>query len=379
VPVKGFLSPLGSLTDAQLAAWRRLAAGAAEPNPFFEPEFVLACAEGLGPRRVSLAVVADGEDWVACLPIQATGRWGRLPARWRVTWRHTYCFLGTPLVDADRLRPGIEALVELLRAPGADICALEWIGADGPIFAALQSSLVARGIRSLEYERFERAALRRRVEPTYLQESLRPKRRKELTRIGRRLEKEIGPVEIEDLGGAPEAYEEFLTLEASGWKGGGGTALASKPEHAELFRRVCTAFAQSGRLQLLALRAGGRTGAMQCNLRSGDTFFSFKVAHDEELARHSPGVLLELRSIEGFHTATDAAMTDSCADPDNQLINRLWPDRISLATLVVPGCGPAHGAAMLGVRALSRLGSLRRGVKAARAAGGRPLSVSVGA
>ena len=51
--------PLADLGGAELDRWRRLAAAAIEPNPFFEPEYVLAQARALDAvGDVALAVVA---------------------------------------------------------------------------------------------------------------------------------------------------------------------------------------------------------------------------------------------------------------------------------------------------------------------------------
>jgi len=42
---------------------------------------------------------------------------------------------------------------------------------------------------------------------------------------------------------------------------------------------------------------------------------------------------------------------DSCADPGNELINRLWPDRVRLVTTAVPLGPPALRPALRAVLA----------------------------
>ena len=79
-------------------------------------------------------------------------------------------------------------------------------------------------------------------------------------------------------------------------------------------------------LRKLELRVGERAVAMKCNLIAGPAIFCFKIGHDASLARYSPGIQLELENVELFHRS-DAAWMDSCAQPDNAMINRLWPDR----------------------------------------------------
>jgi len=102
---------------------------------------------------------------------------------------------------------------------------------------------------------------------------------------------------------------------------------------------MCAAWHARGRLQILTLGTADRAAAMQCNLTAGDTLFCFKVAYDDELARFSPGVQLELAAVDVFHAAGALALVDSCAEPDNELINGLWPDRRTLTTLVFPAAG----------------------------------------
>jgi CelD/BcsL family acetyltransferase involved in cellulose biosynthesis len=354
------------LTPSDGAAWRRLADRAAEPNPFFEADYVLPAVRHLSSGPISLAVVADGDEWIACLPVERRRRWRWYPGRWVVTWRHVYCFLGTPLVDTSRVEPALEHLMEAVSASGRGTwTALEWLDGGGHLRDALDGALAARRSRALGLEAFERAALRRRAEASYLQETLKPARRKELRRLGRRLEEELGePVVLEDRAGDPDACEEFMRLEASGWKGRGGTALAADPAHAAFFREVCAAFAARGRLQLLRLGTPDRAVAMQCNLIAGGTLFCFKVAYDETLARWSPGVQLEARAVDVFHGRTDVALADSCADPDNELINRMWPDRRAITTLVVPPRGPLRH---LSLRAVGATSAARAQVHAVRA------------
>ena len=92
---------LDELEPRDIEKWRALAAEAAEPNPFFEPEYVLPAAEWIGGRRLALSVVRTAEGWSACLPIHRPRRWHRMPLRGVATWQHRYCFLGTPLVCPD--------------------------------------------------------------------------------------------------------------------------------------------------------------------------------------------------------------------------------------------------------------------------------------
>jgi CelD/BcsL family acetyltransferase involved in cellulose biosynthesis len=278
--------------------------------------------------------------------------WRRVPLPSLTTWRHSYCLLGTPLLAAGDLGAAAEALIaSAKRDRAATFLALEWMGADGPVAEAFAAALEGRHAHVAE--RFERATLRRRPEPDYLEGRVSAKKAKELRRLRRALERELGAeIDVRDRAGDGAAVEAFLRLEASGWKGRAGTAMAVIPGHDRFFREVCASFAEAGRLELLSLEAGGRELAMQCNLLAGGALFCFKVAYDDELARYSLGVQLELAAIDVFHARGDLAWMDSCADADNELINGLWPDRRALETLAVPAGARLRRAARPAIAAV---------------------------
>ncbi len=331
---------LDELSEADVERWRALAAIAVEPNPFFEPEFVLAAAEHLGERGLSLLVVEDDSTWRACLPVQRT-RIARLLAGLRV-WSHLYCFLGTPLMSPHDTGASARALLELALAV-EDRLVLEDLGDDGPVAGAVRRAMHELGLVTVSETAHQRALLERRPNDDYL-DGLRGHRRRELNRLGRRLEAELGAaLSICDRSRDAAALDRFIELERSGWKGHAQTAVGSSPGHARFFRDVCESFAAAGRLELLALSAGDRTVAMKCNLYSGEGGFCFKIAYDEQLARYSPGVQLERENVHVFHDHRGERWQDSCADPENTMINSLWPDRRPIRTSVLArrGAGAA--------------------------------------
>jgi hypothetical protein len=328
------LLELGGLDDLQVAHWRALARHAAEPNPFFEPDFVLPAAAGLR-ERVSLLVARDEDGWCGALPVQTPIRargWGYAPVHGLVGWTHRYCFLGTPLLRAGTETAAANALVAAGHTTG--FLGLDLLRPDGPAARALRAAAAV-----MAFPAVERAALRRTPEGWTL--GLSRKRARDLQRRRRRLAEAAGAeLRTVDLAGEPDGVERFLALEASGWKGAQGTAMASNPAHADLFRQVCRGFARRGALQLLSLEAGGRSYAMLCSLAAGDTVFQFKIAFDEAHAPAGPGIQIEGDHVDGLDAAVPGArLVDTCADPSNEMANNLFPDRVSLERLALPGRG----------------------------------------
>jgi CelD/BcsL family acetyltransferase involved in cellulose biosynthesis len=345
--------------SGEVPAWGDLAKRAAQPNPFFEPDFVQAAVRHLERRRISLLVAKEGDDWIGCVPVRPA-RLGGVQS-----WRHPYCFLGTPLVDRDRAEAAMRVLLEHVcrgRRPG--MLVLDRVG-DGSVLDASHVAAAELDVDVVFETVHERAALLRRDEPTYL-EGMRPHHRRELQRMTRRLEEELGAqLQIDDRAGRPGSIEEFLQIEASGWKGEAGTALGSAG-HASFFREVCDSFAADDRLQLLALAAGDRTVAVKCNLAAGDELFCFKIGHDSELRRYSPGVQLERANVEVFHEQREERLMDSCADPANDMINRLWPDRRSVTSLVLTRRGARSVVSRHGFRAVHAIRTRERRNQSAR-------------
>lgn len=322
------------LTEAEVSRWRELAGRAAEPNPFFLPEYVFAAAHA-GVAQGVLLIVADGERWIGCLPLQRSLRWRSFTLPCLTPWLPDYAFLSTPLIAEDALTTATQVLAEALRACPVAFVVLNQLDPDDAVGRALSERLPG----ALVHREVARAALRRGSGPDG-DAWLTSGRAKRLRKLRRRLERHLhGEVVVRDLADDPSAPERFLELELRGWKGHERTALASRPGHADFFRRMCVSMAAGGRLQLLSLECGDRVAAMQCNLLDGHTAFAFKVAYDPALARHSPGVVLELEAIRVFNELSAIEFVDSCAEPDNELINRLWPDRRRIQTLLVPAAG----------------------------------------
>jgi CelD/BcsL family acetyltransferase involved in cellulose biosynthesis len=356
---------LRSPSNADLARWRELAARAVEPNPFFEPEYVLPLARGLGQQaEVRLLVARDGNGWQACLPTHATSDWHRIPMRSLATWRGhpLYGLLGTPLVSADHAEESLAALLGAMRRaqPRTRFAGLEWVADDGAMGEPLAGALGSLSPAPLPFRRFERAALRRRPEPTYLEQTLSTKHRRELRRQRRKLSEALdAEPQMVDRAGEDAAYERFIALEGAGAKGDRGVVIAADPGHVSFFKEMCREFAERGRLQLLELHGAGEVVAVKCNLVAGDTIFCVKIAYDEKWSQYSPGIMLESDMIEYFHDESDADFMDSCADPNNVMINRLWPDRRPIATYAIPA-GTLSGLATRSALAIGRIARARK-------------------
>lgn len=346
------------LGEDQIAAWQKLADTAIEPNPFYEPSFVLPAIEAreASARRLRLLVVRDEGDerWLACLPV-VKRRYGRLLPVWEA-WNGPYVFLTTPLLAGQSPGRLVAALIEgLPRRITGKALTLACHPDEGLAEIALHSGLLEIGWTPAARSRFDRAYLTRRDDEGDYTAAISSHHRREANRRARRLADEVGTEPVfEARGGDPAAVEAFLKLEASGWKGEAGTSMAADPADAAFFRGMCAAFDQLGRIDILILRAGETDLAAECILTTTEGCFTFKIAHEDRFARFSPGIAMVLSQIGWFHRR-GLFWADSCADPDNRMINRLWPDRRRLQAIVLiePGRRGAPARALL--RLIGRL------------------------
>ncbi len=350
---------LDEVDAAARERWRELAARATEPNPFFEPEFVLPAAATI-PDAPGLLVAIDGAgDWAGAAPLWRGRGWHHVPLRGAATWDHLYSFFGAPLVRAGDEREALRCWLEPAAGVVRTFLGLDLLDAGGPVLAALEEAAAETGATTVVYAEHERAALFR--DEDGLSMRLSSKRRRENARLGRRLGEALGDgVAVVDRSEDPRAVEDFMELEAAGWKGGGGTALASSAAHAEFFRRMCEEFRQAGRLQFLSLEGSGRLTAMKCDLIAGSAVYCFKTSFDESLAEFSPGVQLERALADHEKDNERVHLIDTCAEAGNEMANRVWPDRRRMVSLAVSGPGLGGTLSRLMIRATAQTRTMIR-------------------
>ena len=340
--------PLGEL--ASLAAdWRALAARALEPNVFYEPSFALAAAPVFGHD------VGAGLVWSRTTPQRLVGvfparierrRYGAgLPVM--VGWTHPYAPLGVPLVDREFADAAIAAWLEHLgtQATMPRLLLLPYMTAGGPFAAAFEAALTRRGGASVAFASHERALLEPGDDRAgYLDHALGRRKRKELGRQIRRLG-DAGVVTSNiaaDPATLTSALDDFLRLEADGWKGRAGTAAHGHAELRTFLQTAVPQLATEGKARIARLFLDERAIAAIIVLQSGDTAWTWKIAYDESVARASPGMQLLLRVTTSLLDDPGVVRADSCASANHPMINHVWRERLALSDrLVRVGSGGA--------------------------------------
>jgi CelD/BcsL family acetyltransferase involved in cellulose biosynthesis len=349
--------PLADLAG-MAAEWRALTDRAAEPNVFYEPDFALPAAAALAPDAGAV-LVRGGEPHrlIGLFPCRIeTRRYGVwLPLL--AGWTHPYGPLGTPLVDRDAVALAVTGFLDHVadEARLPKLLLLPYQAEDGPVAAAFADAVAQRGGRTAAFDRHRRALLAPGGERAgYLDAALGGKKRKELRRQRRRLD-EAGGVAFA-LARAPAevrtALGDFFTLETQGWKGRVGTAAAQDGAVRRFMEAAVTGLAAHGQVRVARLMRGGHAIAEGVLLTSGRGAWFWKVAHDESVARASPGVQLTLDLTDTVLNDAAIDWCDSCATSGHAMIDSIWRERRVLADHLI-ALGPGRDFAL--ARAMERL------------------------
>lgn len=261
-----------------------------ERAPFARHAWFSAWWDAFGDEgELSICAVWRGRRLVAVLPLWRQG--GALRAMANV---HTPVFQ-VPACDHWARRAALAAALEA--APGA--LEIEALAANDSALQALARDSRGAGLLSL-------------VEPVHTSpiidlrgdfaayRDLHPSRCRKLAKLGRKMlrdyDSEVALVEIPD--DLDAELDRAFELEAAGWKGTAGTAMASAENTARFYRSVARAYQRSGELRLSTITLDGGLAAFDICLLNSRRLWTLKGSYGEKHSRLSPGNVLLLWEIE---------------------------------------------------------------------------------
>lgn len=347
-------SPLAAATLHEPAAvadaWQTLCDETAAP-PFQRPGWYLRWADAFAPGRLRVAVGQEDGRVVAALPLLVGGAITRAPVN-----GHTPEY-GAVAVDAASRR---RLLAEVAGHTGRGLL-LDLLALDEQEATDLEWALASR-VRHLDLVPASRT---RATEVTGTWDdflaTFDADRRREL-RLSMDRAARHGEVELATHRGGddlPRWLAECLDIEASGWKGREGTAIASRPSTRRFYEQMLGWAADQGWLELRSLRLDGRLAAVQIALRHDDVLYLLKTGYDERFAAAAPGKALQ-----------HAIVRDGFADPglsriewlgeEGELKRVLGNRSRTLYRLTAHPGGPAASLARLTSRSARRGGDWAR-------------------
>lgn len=297
---------------ALLPEWERLLGAMAEARltrgPFLRPEWFAIFAAALsGERRASrlgelkLLVAHRGGQLVAVLPlVSERRRLAGLPARLLRSLTDDHSARFDLIVDPACATVACQALVgHLLRMPHWDALELQSVPSEHAAADRLIDLGRAAGLATGDWDSMRSPYLELPADEAALDARLGSKLRGNLRRRARKLAATLGPLCLERIDGGEldggklnAALDEGFALEAAGWKGARGTAIACNPGLTARYRALAHAFAARGELACYFLRAGDRRVAFHFALVDQDTYYLFKPGYDPALASYGLGHLL---------------------------------------------------------------------------------------
>ncbi len=318
-----------------------LAKDAIEANPFYLPGFLLPWVEFFGDGHEQCLVWEDSSRRMhGMLPLMSDRRSPVPGVCFIDALKNEYLYQTVPLVRRGSEAKVVTSLAQVRKGSlrtviGRKVLGIRILesGIDSPFFVELSTARMFDGVKGVTIFPTDRAVLR----PGYsyeehLTRTISKKHRKDAARKRSKLESELGGVLQFEVTIAPqeERIEEFLALEASGWKGRCGSAIKELPQVKAFFKAMSARMCNLCELHTLSV--AGRPIAMMHVLRSGDAYFAYRLGVDERVHTHSPGALLLMEITRRMLDECKFSLFDSCATSSSELFRRQWSETRHLAT-----------------------------------------------
>jgi len=311
------------------------------------------------PEKIVFVAISRAARLIAVVPLELRARrLGPLPIRVLGTLQSNHLNLSDLVLPAEAARTGLlQELIAWLRHQRElrwDILHFNKIADASLLGLALRHAPLA-GSNSEQFAHSDHFDTRGDYETATRQMS--GSFRRNLRRLSRRAA-EAGGLRWESIGDPsrlPEAFEEFLQLEASGWKGEQGSAIRCNPALLHYYRELLASSGPQARYRIILLRLCEQAIAAQLVVQSGRTLNLLKIGSSEAHANLSPG-----------HLALEQTLQQACAGKDIDTVSlitgpdwaRIWkPDCHAVYSHVIPNSTPRG---LLWTQVLRARGGMRR-------------------
>jgi hypothetical protein len=333
--------------QADIEAWRGLAARALEPSLLCEPDFLLPALQHLAEgRSASLMLVWQerGADRVlrAVVPL-AMPRMPLGPREVRM-WSPIGGPSGAPLIDRDRPEATIETVLKGLSAQGARCASLSLprLASEGPVSRAL-ANIAKRSGRRLNRFASERGIWTAFAGPQG--DIRRSPRETPVPMAGRsiRVEHARTARDIRD------AIETFLVIDALEAKECRRAPLIQDPGAASFIRTATRQFARARRCRVVTIRIDGKAAASAITLETGDAAWLWATTSLSEAEALRPALLAAIAARARRRRKTLYVLDETAAANDG-VAGELGLARIALVDACVstrPGASASAAAVHL--------------------------------
>jgi hypothetical protein len=318
---------------------------AMEPNIFFSARLLAPAMTRVEDKQVRFALIRDDDETRSRLrllmPFTVEKPGFSIGAPIIRTWANPFGPLGTPLVDAEDAAETIDNLLDVLASPKAglpSVLVMPDIRVTGRFAQLAKAVALARDLPIATTDTFKRPMLESFLDgDAYLRHAVSAHHVREMRRQWRHLER-LGKVTYEVARQPDEIrlrMEEFLALEARGWKGKKRSALINDRYRAAFAREAITNLAEADAVRIHTIDLDGRAIASIIVFLMAGEAYTWKTAYDENFAQNSPGKLLIMRLTNWHLDDANIMRTDSCAVADHPIMSRLWEEREEMGSLII--------------------------------------------
>lgn len=304
------------------AQWASLAEASISINPFYEHWNLLPALHYLADDSVKLTTIESDGEIQALLPVVRTksGVFGGIKS-----WKHNHCFVKTPLF---RTQDSLSQLIlQALAHFNQAFFNLDQYAGTIDFFSGGShgASVFNRACQPLDISWDEfLSGHSKRLQSEY-------------RRILRKANSSRFQYSESSLDESPlEWLDAFSRLEGSGWKGRNDSAIICDDQVHQYYLDVVENGWSQGRIQFQKLCQDDSPVAISFRCVSRGHCYCIKTCFDEGLRSLSPGIVLELNNLKSLFKS-EHVFADSCSSPDNAMLNRLFLERLPVASTVIYG------------------------------------------
>ncbi|MCX8999964.1 GNAT family N-acetyltransferase [Rhizobiaceae bacterium BDR2-2] len=318
---------------------------AMEPNVFFMARFLAPAMPRLDERNIRIAIIRDESPTRSrmrlLMPFSVEKPGFSVGPSIVRSWANPFVPLGTPLVDTEGAAETIDDLLVGLNRPEAGlpgVLVLPEMRLNGPFARMVRTIAIGRNLPVTVTGNLERPMLESVLDgEAYLRDAMSAHHTRDMRRLWNKLSAQ-GELAY-NVARTPDdvriRMEEFLALEANGWKGRKRTAMVIDRYRSAFVREAITNLSESDSVRIHTLDFNGQAIASMIVFVASGEAFTWKTAYDEAYSAYSPGKLLVARLTEWHLDDANVERTDSCAVPDHPVMSRMWKERMEMGTIVI--------------------------------------------
>lgn len=298
-------------------------------NLFFHPAWTAASQKHTGDH----IQILESNELVLAVQ-ESRWRWGT-PIKILKVWENPFVGSGQPYAKEENNHKSLADLLKTVQRHSFNAEILLWpnVPLQGSFWDNLEQAADDNNMPPMIIKEEARAICTAKTVDAY-EENLSSKKQKSLRKIERRLEERGWIHHAFQQDGTQDALERFLTLEASGWKGKRGTALACRQTTRSLIEDVEQAFRYEGAFRIDEIWVENTLAASIISFAQNHHAALWKMTYNEQLEEFSLGTWL-------LHTSTKALISDGYTHLDaltcasNNPIMRLWNERERNGTILL--------------------------------------------